>query len=494
MKRWLKRLGLVLLIPGLLILAALIFAAVRIATFGQEDDAEHLLAKREYLQRVVATAPNRPRQGRPNIVILYYDDLGFGDLGFTGSKAIKTPNMDALAEAGTVLTNFHSAAAVCSPARAALLTGRYPPRAGLPNVVFPTEGPQRFTNYMSGRNARIPAEEITIADVLKADGYRTGMIGKWHIGDAAPSLPNDMGFDSFYGARYSNDMLPFALYRNDRVELESPVDQTQMNALYTGEAARFISAKASADQPFLLYFAHNFPHEPLFAPEADTGRSAAGLYGDVIEGLDRGVGEIVAALEKGGQMDNTIIILTSDNGPWYEGSPGPNRGRKGMTFEGGMHVPFFIHWPAQLSGGRQLPALAMGTDLLPTLLDWLTIPIPADRAIDGRSLRPVLDGGTDVTSRIGHYYAGERLMAVSDGRFKYHDRQPIMYVLSDMSIGVPTAKGPWLFDLSVDPDESYDVSMKYPDVARRLRAEMERKRGEDKANPRGWKELDLRAN
>lgn len=449
-----KNLGFVFLIPGLFILAALIFAVVRIATFGQEDDAEHLQAKREYLRRIVTTAPDRPRHERPNIVVLYYDDLGFGDFGFTGSKAIKTPNIDALAASGTVLTNFHSAAAVCSPARAALLTGRYQPRAGMTDVVFPTNGPQRFTNYMLGSNARIPAEEITIADVLKADGYRTGMIGKWHIGDVAPSLPNDMGFDTYYGAHYSNDMVPFAFYRNDKIVLKAPVDQTRMNAHYTEEAVRFLTAKASADQPFFLYFAHNFPHVPLFAPEKDTGRSAAGLYGDVIEGLDEGVGEIVSALEESGQMDNTIIILTSDNGPWYEGSPGPNRGRKGMTFEGGMHVPFFIHWPAQLAGGRQLPAMAMGTDLFPTLLDWLAIPLPADRAIDGQSLRQVLEDGAEPYSRLGHYYASERLMAVSNGRFKYHDRQPVIYVVSDMILGVPTAKGPWLFDLSVDSDES----------------------------------------
>ncbi len=487
MKKWLKRIGLVFALPLLLIIGGLIYVGLKFAFYSQSDDQKHLAAKTAYLRNLTATAASRPRLGRPNVLILFYDDLGYGDLGFTGSRAIKTPNIDALAAAGTVMTNFHSANPVCSPSRAAMLTGRMPPRAGMPSVVFPSIGVQHMMNVMSGINFRIPAEEITIADMLKADGYRTGMIGKWHIGDSSPSLPNDMGFESFYGARYSNDMTPFALYRNDTVEVAAPANQDNMDALYTGEATKFIYASAKSSAPFFLYFAHNFPHEPLHAPASARGKSAAGLYGDVVEGLDRGVGEIVTALKQTGAFENTIIILTSDNGPWFEGSPGLNRGRKGQTFEGGMHVPFFIHWPKRLQGGRTIPAMAMGSDLTPTLIDWLALPKPTDRVIDGTSLRPLLEGKASAAAGIYYFYSGNRLMAVSDGRFKYHAQQPIAYVVSGLRLNPPRQKGPWLFDMSVDPDESYNVAMKYPDVAKRLKGALDRRVTEDQTNLRGWR-------
>ena len=489
-KKWLKRIGLVLALPLLLIVGGLIYAGLKIAFYSQKDDATHLAAKAAYLKELTATAASRlsearPSAARPNVLILFYDDLGYGDLGFTGSKAIKTPNIDALAAAGTVISNFHSASPLCSPSRAALLTGRMPPRAGMTDVVFPTgKVTQAVLNKLNGVNIRIPAEEITIADVLKADGYRTAMVGKWHMGDRAPSLPNNMGFDQFYGAHYSNDMEPFALWRNDQVEVPASANQEVLNANYTREVVRTIETKS--DKPFFLWLAHNFPHEPLHAPASDRGKSAAGLYGDVVEGLDRGVGEIVAALKKTGQFENTIIILTSDNGPWYEGSPGPNRGRKGQTFGGGTHVPFFIHWPRGLTGGRTIPAMAASNDIFPTLLDWLGLPAPNDRIIDGQSIRPLLEGKA-VAPRFTYHYAGKRLMTVSDGRFTYHDQHPYIYPISGMNFMVATQRGPWLFDLSTDADESYNVSMRYQKDAGRLKAALDARVGEDKANPRGWK-------
>lgn len=487
MRKWLRRIGLILLLPALLVLGAILYVGFKVLTYSQGDDEARLANKAAYLEQVAGTAPARSRGGRPNVLIVFYDDLGYGDLGFTGSKAIRTPNIDALAERGTVMTNFHSSSPVCSPSRAGLLTGRLPPRAGMPSVVFPSDSWMRVMNMVSGNNRRIPAEEITIADVLKADGYRTGMIGKWHIGDTEPSLPNSMGFDSYYGALYSNDMQPFALYRNREIEVEAPADQTQMNALYTREAVRFIAAGGADNAPFLLYFAHNFPHIPLYAPDSETGISDAGLYGDVVEGLDRGIGEIVAALEATGQLDNTILILTSDNGPWFEGSPGMARGRKGQTFEGGMHVPFLIHWPAGLEGQRSVPSMAMNTDIFPTLLDWLEIGLPQDRMIDGASLRTTLEQGGAAAARFHYFYAGDTLMAVSDGRYKYYDRQPYPYVNSGGSFAPNMPQGPWLFDLERDPDESYDISMKQTDIAERLREELDRKRQEDSDNLRGWK-------
>ncbi len=488
MRKFFKTLGLVLALPLLLIIGGLLYVGLKIALYDQTDDQAHLAAKAAYLRELTATAASRPREGRPNVLVLLYDDLGYGDLGFTGSRAIKTPNIDALAKSGTVMTNFHAANAVCSPSRAAMLTGRLPPRAGMPGVVFPSGTLSgAVLNKLPGSNLRIPAEEITIADMLKADGYRTGMIGKWHIGDVAPSLPNNMGFESFYGALYSNDMRPFALWRNDKVAVEAPANQDNLDALYTGEATKFIRESAKGGKPFLLWFAHNFPHEPLHAPVAARGKSAAGLYGDVVEGLDRGVGEIVAALKETGAFDNTIIILTSDNGPWFEGSPGAFRGRKGQTFEGGMHVPFLISWPKGLAGARNLPAMAMGTDIAPTLMDWLALPPPNDRTIDGGSLRPLLEGKAASAHPFTYYYAGNRLMAVSDGRFKYHDKQPLAYVVSNLRLNPATQKGPWLFDLSVDPDESYDIAMTRREDTARLKAALDARNREMAANLRGWK-------
>lgn len=487
MKKWFARLGLVLALPLLLVLVAALWIGFKYVSYDQSDDAIHLSNKADYLKTIASTAEQADATQRPNIVLIMYDDLGYGDLSMTGSLAVQTPEIDKLGANGVVLHNFYSAAPVCTPARAGLLTGRLPPRAGLPNVVFPTGSRLSMLNILSGGNVRLPAEEITVADVLKAAGYRTGMIGKWHIGDRAPSLPNNFGFDSYYGSLYSNDMKPFALYRNDKIELNAPVDQTKINDLYTGEAVRFVNAKSSDQKPFFLYFAHNFPHEPLFTSAAQKGKSRAGLYGDVMADIDRGVGEIVEALRAQDALDNTIIIITSDNGPWFEGSSGPFRGRKGKTFEGGVHVPFIVHWPASLSAGQQIDAMAMGTDILPTVLDLLKLPAPKDRIIDGKSMLPMLTETGTTPHEYLYFYAGERLMAVSDGRFKYHDERNIVYAPGNAAFGFPNKKGPWLFDLNLDPDESYNVLTKYPKITAKLSKAMAIKREEMTKNKRGWK-------
>ncbi|KGB54494.1 Sulfatase family protein [Sphingopyxis sp. LC81] len=486
MKRIFKILGLVLALPLACILGLLLYAGYQIWANKPSDDADRIASKSSYLKTVASRAADRVDAPRPNVVIIFYDDLGYGDFGFTGSKAIRTPNIDALARDGVVLSNFHSASPVCSPSRAALMTGRLPPRAAVPEVLFPSDSPIRLALYAGGNANHLPAEEVTIAEVLKADGYRTGMIGKWHLGDHAPYLPNQFGFDSFYGAHYSNDMKPFAIYRNDKVAVAAPADQTRIDALYTGEAISFIQKSATDKAPFFLYFAHNFPHQPLAVPKDKAGRSAAGLYGDVVEGLDDGVGKIVGALKASGQLDNSIVILTSDNGPWYQGSPGQARGRKGQSFAGGTHVPFIIHWPKGIPGKRAIPAMAMGTDILPSLFDWIGLPLPQDRMIDGASLRPLLDGKSDKAHDFTYFYAGKRLAAVSDGRFKYFAKQPYIYATSNSRLAIASQEGPWLFDLSVDPDESYNVAMKYPDAVRRLKAALEARNANMAGNPRGW--------
>jgi len=482
--RWLKYLALSI---GALALAGLAFglllAAFKFALHGQEDSELHLAEKQRYLESL-EELPVEP--AAPNIVFILFDDLGYGDLGITGSQAIATPTMDQLAREGVLLTNFYSPAPVCTPARAGFLTGRFPLRAGMPNVVFPTGSALGTLTMLGDNNKRIPAEEITLADVLGAAGYATGMVGKWHLGDRSPSLPNDMGFQEYFGALYSNDMTPFALYRNRDIEIESPADQTRLNEWYGNAATEFISEHS--EEPFFLYFAHNFPHIPLYRPKQDEGRSKAGLYGDVIEGLDDVVERIVATLKAEGIYDNTLILITSDNGPWYQGSPADNRGRKADTFEGGMHVPMIVHWPSRLEGGRELDGITMGTDWFPTILDWLDLPAPRDRIIDGNTLRYMLEDGAPSPNEYIYYFTGERLMAVRDSRYKYHDERPIIYVQPDTPVSAGPPKGPWLFDMTLDFNESYDVSMLLPNETERLGQVLAEKREEMEENKRGWVE------
>ncbi len=482
--RWLKYLC--LLIGGTL-LAGIIFtvgwAGLKIALDPQQDDAAHLLQKHKYLEQIQQLPA---RADRPNIVFILFDDLGHGDLGFTGSQAIATPTMDQLAREGLVLTNFYSPAPVCTPARAGYLTGRLPLRAGMPNVVFPRWSLKGNASQLVDYNKRLPAEEITLADVLQANGYATGMVGKWHLGDRSPSLPNDMGFQSYFGALYSNDMEPFALYRDREIEIEAPADQTRLNEWYGDAATDFIEQHSAA--PFFLYFAHNFPHIPLFRPAQDEGRSRAGLYGDVIEGLDDVVARVVNTLRAEGVYDNTLILITSDNGPWYQGSAGTARGRKADTFEGGMHVPMIVHWPAGLAGGRTLDGISMGIDWFPTILDWLNLPSPTDRIIDGKSLRAMLEDDAPSPNKYLFYFAGDSLMAVRDAQYKYHDKRSIAYVQPTMPVSFGPIKGPWLFDTHTDFNESYDVSMLLPEVTQRMQDVLDDKREEMIQNKRGWLE------
>lgn len=472
----------------LLLFLLCLFVAWRLLSAGQSDNAEHLQAKHDYLEAVAAAGS--PVAEPPNIVFILYDDLGYGDLGYGArdSDMIATPHIDALAAGGVVLRDFHSPAAVCTPSRAGFLTGRLAPRAGLPNVVFPSGSTKAFLFSTLGNpdgHVRLPAEEITLADVLRAAGYTTGMVGKWHLGDRSPSLPNDMGFDSYFGALYSNDMEPFALYANREIAVEAPADQRYLTERYTQAATEFI--QASADKPFFLYFAHNFPHDPLYVREARSGRSHAGLFGDVIEEIDDSVGTIVAALDAAGELDNTLIIITSDNGPWFLGNAGDHRGRKGNTFEGGMRVPFIAHWPAAIPGGRTEDAMAMGTDLLPTVLDLLQLPAPPDRQLDGRSIRRVLSQGGPSPHDYLYYYDGETLFAARDQRFKYRGAAGVFYSTDQMPFGGAVPQKEWLFDLAGDARESYDTSHRHPEHLARLRAAFEAKRAAMAENKRGWK-------
>jgi len=473
----------------LVLLAALIggaWIALRIARYEQSEDFDSMRSKITALAALAEAAKAAP-EGRPNVVVILFDDLGWGDLGAYRSQAPATPRLDRLAAQGAVFENFYAAAPYCTPSRAGLLTGRWPIRTGLTQVAFPRGHPIDRVQRASGVTTRLPADEITLADALKAGGYATMMVGKWHLGDTAPSLPNDLGFERYFGALYSNDMKPFALWRDREIAEPDPADQGTLTRRYTDEAVAFL--EQSRKRPFFLYVAHNFPHEPLHASEEQAGKSPAGVYGDVMADLDASTGTIMDALERLGLARNTLVLVTSDNGPWFEGSAGSLRGRKNETFEGGMRVPLIARWPGRIPAGQRIEDVAAAIDVLPTALGLAGLPLPADRIVDGVDLAPLLFGrGRDLPERPVFYYSDRSLQAVRIGRWKAHRRHGVFGGLAASWPVVPLMpKGPWLFDLVRDPDESYDVSAKRPEELERLEAAMRELESDLATNPRGWK-------
>lgn len=481
--------ALTLLGLGAAVLYALVLT-VRVATYESPDDPEHVDAKIRYLASL-GQDTNPPSGPRPNIVLILFDDLGYGDLGAYGAGSIATPNLDRLAGNGLRLENYYAPSPVCTSSRVGLLTGRHPERALLNIVAFPTGHPMEWAlRAQKAPATRVAEEEILLPEILSAAGYTTGMVGKWHLGDRSPSLPLDRGFDSYLGALYSNDMTPFAIYRGEEIEHEAPFDQTRMKQVYEDAAVEFLDREH--ERPFFLYFAHNFPHIPLFRPEEDRGRSDAGRYGDVVEGLDDSVGRILEVLTRRGLLHDTIVIATSDNGPWYEGSPGMNRGRKNQTWEGGQRVPFLIHWPARIAPGRESDAPIGGVDLVPTLLSLLDLRTPPDRVLDGSDVGEHVFDGAPAEDRFLYYYGmtqgghGGGLDAVRDARFKYHRRRGVRAAGTER-FSFHADQGPWLFDLDQDPNESWDVSTRHPEVMARMEAAFEARVREDARNPRGWR-------
>jgi len=376
----------------------------------------------------------------PNFIIIFTDDQGFEDIGCFGSPKIKTPHLDKLAAEGRKFTSFYSANSVCSPSRASLLTGCYPVRVSIPGVLFP--------RHEIGLNP----DEITIADLLKSKGYATSCIGKWHIGHKPKFLPTRQGFDSYYGIPYSNDMTidPEAnlaadiklregftierirnekpkkdfvpLMRNEEV-IEYPCDQTTLTQRYTEEAVKFI--EENKNKPFFLYLPHTMPHIPLFASEKFKGKSERGLYGDTIEEIDWSVGEIMKSLRDNNLDENTLVIYTSDNGPWKlkggrGGSAHPLRGFKFQTYEGGMRVPCIMHWKGKVPAGSSCDEIAATIDLLPTIAGLSGAALPNDRTIDGKDIWPLIAGkkGAQTPHEIYFFYKGNKLESARQGKWK----------------------------------------------------------------------------
>jgi uncharacterized sulfatase len=473
----------------LLLVAALLGAAwlaLRIARYEQTEDADSMRAKAMALEALASAAHER-KGAPPNLVLILFDDLGWGDLGAYRSEAPATPRLDRLAAQGAVFEHFYSAAPYCTPSRAGLLTGRWPIRSGLTQVLFPRGHPIDSLQRATQRPTRLPADEITLADALRASGYATMMVGKWHLGSESPSLPGDLGFEHFFGVLHSNDMQPLSLWRDGEVAAQAPLDQATLTRRYTDEAVAFL--EANRERPFFLYVAHTFPHEPLHASAEQAGKSPDGLYGDVLADLDASTGAIVDALEKIGQARNTLVLVTSDNGPWFQGSVSALRGRKNDVFEGGMRVPLIARWPGRVPAGQRIEAVAAAVDVLPTALGLAGVPLPADRAIDGVDLAPLLFGRrSEPGERPIYYYADRALQAMRLGRWKAHRRHGVFGGLAASWPVVPLMpQGPWLFDLQRDPDESYDVSGKRPEELARLLDAMRDFESDLATNPRGWR-------
>jgi arylsulfatase A-like enzyme len=424
---------------------------------------------------------------RPNIVIIYADDLGWGSLSCYGQKAYETPYLDRMAREGVRLTSFYVSTPGCAPSRAALLTGRYPFRTGVPSNPAPD----------AGRDHGIKQSETTLAELLKAEGYATKAVGKWHLGHLPEFYPTRHGFDSYFGILYSNDMRPVMLCR-DEMAVEYPVVQNYLTQRYTDEALSFI--EANKDDPFFLYFPHAMPHKPLAASENfyKPGGVAADLYASVIRELDWSVGQVLEKLRVLGLAEKTLVLFASDNGPWYGGSTGGKRGMKGSSWEGGIRVPGIFWWPGQIKGGKVIDDPCGTIDVFPTVCRLLGI--NADKYnLDGYDIWDFLNGraGPD---RAVYAWNGEVLMSAREGRWKLHRTAPDARPRGKKGEVWIDERGPdgitliapfeqaqlWeypsppdtpdtapsravqLFDLVSDPGEQVDVTKDHPEIVARL--------------------------
>jgi arylsulfatase A-like enzyme len=424
--------------------------------------------------------PPKASKGKPNFIIIFTDDQGYQDVGCFGSPNINTPNLDRMAAEGMKFTDFYVAASVCSPSRAALLTGCYPPRVSITKVLFPRD------------SIGLNPDEVTIADVLKAQGYATACVGKWHLGHLPQFLPTSNGFDSYFGIPYSNDMdgvkgknrnldrawqekdySPWnvPLMRDEKI-IERPADQTTLIERYTQEAVRFINE--NKDRPFFLYLPHTMPHVPLFVSDEFFVVDAHKAYKATIEQIDSSVGRVLEALKKTDVDKNTLVVFTSDNGPWlskkhHGGSALPLRDGKFTTYEGGMREPTIMRWPGKIPAGQVCSEVCGTIDLLPTFVKLAEGEVPPDRVIDGKDIWPLMSSkpGAKSPHKAYFYYRGNNLEAVRGGKWKLR-----------------RTKKTELYDLQSDISEKNNVAAEHPAIVKRLNYIMKEFDRELKANIR----------
>ncbi|MFT4545635.1 MAG: arylsulfatase A [Bacteroidia bacterium] len=466
-----------------------------------------------------------PMADKPNIVFILADDLGYGDVSYNQQTAINTQNLDTLASQGVVFTNFYAPSSICTPSRFGFLSGRYAIRQGLAypfhhvNTSFVMNVGNRLANTLGAVDMRgerniingIMQSEIIIPEMLKLANYKTGVVGKWHLGTISQDdqfHPFNHGFDYFVGLEASNDDWPVAFYENDRKMLNDiGLDQEHYTQLFTDSAKSFITQ--NKDEPFFLYLAHKDPHQPFFPSKGFKGKSKGGAYGDAVEEFDYSVGEILKHLDSLNLTENTIVVVTSDNGPWFEGNPCGLRGRKGQMYEGGYKVPFIIRYPKKIKAAYKTAVPAMGIDLLPTLMAAAGISLPKDRIIDGHNLFDILADTTKTGlaySRplfLFHDYAFE---AVRIGDWKFIETNysytwpiPLEHPNYTTSEYVPTYTPPekdttinrldnWpkLYNLKDSPYESYNVATRQEKKVEEMRNVLSQFKKNFLGNPRGW--------
>ncbi len=457
--------------------------------------ARHLWALLAFLCNTAATA-----WGAPNVVVIFIDDMGYADIGPFGCQAYPTPHLDRMAAEGRVFTDFHAATAVCSASRAALMTGCYPCRVSIQGAL-PPHAP-----------IGLHPDETTIAELCKSQGYATACYGKWHLGDDRDFLPTRQGFDEYFGLPYSNDMWPYPYGRHDLdhgvkqfngadyvplplYEAErivdsnvTPEDMAQLTTQYTERAVDFIQRHAGKE-PFFLYVPHTMVHVPLYVSEKFAGKSGAGLYGDVVMELDWSVGEILAALERGGVADDTLVVFTSDNGPWinfgdHAGSAGPLREGKGTMWEGGYREPCVMRWPKRIPAGTTCDELATTMDLLPTIAGMIDAQLP-DRKIDGKDILPLLTSDAPTPHDVFYCYYDRQLQAVRDARWKlvlphkYRTLSGRPGGTGGLPVNYDQAEtGIELYDLKNDLGETTDVAAEHPEIVAQLQWRVEQARVE----------------